>query len=313
MSTPLVQDAHHSLPSVLRAELSLLGALHTVCCTPVASPLRVRTSWASLCLAGIYLCRCRVVDKDRHKRIRNFTMDSASLPVPVSPLARVVRAALYSHCSITSLRCLLREGLLRIASFCLAGGGGGSRPFSDAPEPRPLRFKIGLREMFSTRLPASAVALLGLLLALASVVLHRGHRGMEISLSRLWNERGTAKASEGSAVGPTAVVGDADGRRVQQLGRSQRRELFGRGGGGGGDSERRRARLAFFIMSSGDDAAKLELLLPEIYDRDNVYLVHVDAKAPQDQVPLSTNMPPSNELVGDDNNNHERVFLVGVQ
>lgn len=133
------------------------------------------------------------------------------------------------------------------------------------------------------------MSLLGLLLALASVVLHSGNRGLEISLSRWWkdNSRGTPKASD-------AAVGDSDSTTTGHVGRSQGRKLFGWGGGGGdgggddgGDGERRRARLAFFIMSSGDDAAKLELLLPEIYHPDNVYLVHVDAKAPQDQVQQS--------------------------
>lgn len=136
------------------------------------------------------------------------------------------------------------------------------------------------------------MSLLGLLLALVSVVLHsgnRGNRGLEISVSRWWkdNSRGTPKASD-------AAFGDSDSTTTGHVGRSQGRKLFGWGGGGGdgggddgGDGERRRARLAFFIMSSGDDAAKLELLLPEIYHPDNVYLVHVDAKAPQDQVQQS--------------------------
>eukprot|EP00752_Nemacystus_decipiens_P018205 g16334.t1 len=133
--------------------------------------------------------------------------------------------------------------------------------------------------MSCARLPASAVALLGLLLALASVVLNSGNCGLQISLSRLCNvsNRGTAKASD-------AAVGVSDSTTVGKVGGGRGRKLFSWGrGSGGSNGERRRARLAFFIMSSGDDAAKLELLLPEIYHKDNVYLVHVDAKAPQDQ------------------------------
>lgn len=166
-------------------------------------------------------------------------------------------------------------------------------PFSKCPEARrPGRqARLLAREMSCPRLPVSAVALLGLLLAFASVVLHRGNRCLEISLSRLWGDsisRGPAKASD------DAAVGENTRRRVEQLGRNQRRDLFGWGGGGGGGGgdggggARRRVRLAFLIMSSGDDVAKLELLLPEIYHPDNVYLVHVDAKAPQDQVQQST-------------------------
>ena len=42
----------------------------------------------------------------------------------------------------------------------------------------------------------------------------------------------------------------------------------------------RRARLAFLVLCSGKDVGRLQLLLPEIYHPDNIYLVHVDAKTP---------------------------------
>lgn len=42
----------------------------------------------------------------------------------------------------------------------------------------------------------------------------------------------------------------------------------------------RKARLAFLVLCSGKDVGRLQLLLPEIYHPDNIYLVHVDAKTP---------------------------------
>ena len=147
---------------------------------------------------------------------------------------------------------------------------------------------------------ALATALLGLLLALASVVLHSRTNGTDTaSLSGIWSRharrrtREPAKASDAAA----AAVG-GDGTGTGELDRRPHRGLFGRGGGGGGggnDAEPRRARLAFLILSSGDDLGKLELLLPEIYHPDNVYLVHVDAKTPPEQVctPSATSRPGS--------------------
>ena len=63
------------------------------------------------------------------------------------------------------------------------------------------------------------------------------------------------------------------------------RELSGQPGGEG-----RRARLAFLVLCSGKDVGRLQLLLPEIYHPDNIYLVHVDAKTPAHAV--GTTRPP---------------------
>lgn len=111
------------------------------------------------------------------------------------------------------------------------------------------------------------------------------------SLSRrLWWSHGrsvpaTTEASDTWAVGDKIGVGQRrDLLNADGDGGSSSRGGGGGGGSGGGDVGERRARLAFLIMSSGDDILKLELLLPEISHPDNVYLVHVDAKTPQDQV-----------------------------
>lgn len=60
---------------------------------------------------------------------------------------------------------------------------------------------------------------------------------------------------------------------------ARHRELSGQLGGEG-----RRARLAFLVLCSGKDVGRLQLLLPEIYHPDNIYLVHVDAKTPSHAV-----------------------------
>lgn len=110
------------------------------------------------------------------------------------------------------------------------------------------------------RLLWSVAALLGCLLALAA--------GLFGSGSNSFWRAGVGIAS------PNAVVGSMRyGAAVPH------RELISSNSGGGKD-----ARLAFLIMSSGNDAGRLHLLLPEIYHPDNIYLVHVDAKAPAEKV-----------------------------
>lgn len=138
-------------------------------------------------------------------------------------------------------------------------------------------------EMFRPRSPV-LTSLSGLLLVFACGILYRANRrgGVDngsFSQQWFWTHRQSATASTLGA-SDNSAVGD-------NIGVGQHRDLLvvdGGGGGGVDDDEERRARLAFLIMSSGDDIFKLELLLPEIYHPDNVYLVHVDAKTPQDQV-----------------------------
>lgn len=105
----------------------------------------------------------------------------------------------------------------------------------------------------------------------------------------LYSDKGGAesKSSDGtsSVISPEHLRDNAAGS-IESLDNSQHRGLFGWGGKVGGSGSERKARLAFLILSSGDDVGKLELLLPEIYDQDNIYLVHVDAKAPPEQVCL---------------------------
>lgn len=69
-----------------------------------------------------------------------------------------------------------------------------------------------------------------------------------------------------------------DGSTSSSNGRPRHRELSNQSG------RNKRARLAYLILSSGNDIGKLHLLLPEIYHPDNIYLVHVDAKAPRQKV-----------------------------
>lgn len=142
-------------------------------------------------------------------------------------------------------------------------------------------------------MPALALAVLGLLLALVSVALHSGTSGTGSSLHVFWSRDTSRRRTRGPAKASDTAAAVGDGRGVGQPDGGRHRRLFGWGGGGGrdGNAEPRRARLAFLVMSSGDDIGKLELLLPEIYHPDNMYLVHVDAKTPPEQVrkPISPN------------------------
>ncbi|CAN0488199.1 unnamed protein product [Ectocarpus sp. 12 AP-2014] len=117
------------------------------------------------------------------------------------------------------------------------------------------------------------VGLLAVLLVFAGVTL-QGSWNVERSLCF------TSVASHPTASGSLAF-GDGKEEIGEINSSSQHRGLFDRGARDGGGE--RRARLAFLIMSSGDDIAKLSVLLPEIYHPDNIYLVHVDAKAPREQ------------------------------
>lgn len=47
---------------------------------------------------------------------------------------------------------------------------------------------------------------------------------------------------------------------------------------------RRPAKLAFLILSDGNDVDRMRHLLPAIYHPENIYLVHVDAKASPENV-----------------------------
>ncbi|CAM9260344.1 unnamed protein product [Choristocarpus tenellus] len=44
-----------------------------------------------------------------------------------------------------------------------------------------------------------------------------------------------------------------------------------------------KAKIAYLVLSNGLDAGKLQFLFSEIYHPDNIYLIHVDKKAPTDQ------------------------------
>lgn len=135
-----------------------------------------------------------------------------------------------------------------------------------------------LYEMFCSQRFMVVVGLLAALLVFAGVTL-QGSWNVERSLSFTSVDRSVASH-------PTASGSSAFGDGKKEIGEvsssSQHRGLFDRGARDGRGE--RRARLAFLIMSSGDDIAKLSVLLPEIYHPDNVYLVHVDAKAPREQV-----------------------------
>lgn len=51
-----------------------------------------------------------------------------------------------------------------------------------------------------------------------------------------------------------------------------------------GDGIQKRARVAYLIMCGGSDVERLNLLLPAIYHPDNIYLLHIDAKAQPEEV-----------------------------
>lgn len=76
----------------------------------------------------------------------------------------------------------------------------------------------------------------------------------------------------------TAPSRDNRSRRMQNgPGVTAKRNTDGNGTG-------KQAKLAFLILSDGRDVGRLHLLLPAIYHPDNIYLVHVDAKAPPQNV-----------------------------
>ncbi|CAN0400869.1 unnamed protein product, partial [Ectocarpus fasciculatus] len=130
--------------------------------------------------------------------------------------------------------------------------------------------------MFYSRRFMVGVGSLASLLVFVGVTL-QGGGDVQSSLSFESVVRSVAShptASGSSAVGDGKEIGEPNSS-------SQHRGLFDRSAHDGRGE--RRARLAFLIMSSGDDIAKLSVLLPEIYHQDNIYLVHVDAKAPPEQ------------------------------
>lgn len=73
-----------------------------------------------------------------------------------------------------------------------------------------------------------------------------------------------------------SVVGDYYPRRQED--RTDNRNLVSENG------IQKRARVAYFIMCGGSDVERLNLLLPAIYHPDNIYLVHIDAKAQPEEV-----------------------------
>lgn len=113
------------------------------------------------------------------------------------------------------------------------------------------------------RLLGAAAALLGCLLALVVGLLPSVGGGRSALFGR--TDVGDPKAG-----GYSDVVGSGRSLHLNSNGFSGR--------------ARKKTRIAYLIMASGDDAGRLQLLLPEIYHPDNIYLVHVDAKTPTGKV-----------------------------
>ncbi|CAN0074199.1 unnamed protein product [Ectocarpus sp. 6 AP-2014] len=156
--------------------------------------------------------------------------------------------------------------------------------------------------MFCSQRFMVVVGLLAALLVFAGVTLQSSWN-VERSLSFTSVDRSVASHRTPSG---SSAFGDGKKEIGEVNSSSQHRGLFDQGARDGRGE--RRARLAFLIMSSGDDIAKLSVLLPEIYHPDNIYLVHVDAKAPREQTekirevvranfPAADGRPPNGRLL----------------
>lgn len=135
-------------------------------------------------------------------------------------------------------------------------------------------------EMVSITRPFGAVAALVFVLVLATGMMSSGVDGGSFRLRSFFRPslfgliaNGNSKTTTGEH--GASAVGDYP---RHQEDRTNNRYLASE------DGMQERARVAYFIMCGGSDVGRLNLLLPAIYHPDNIYLVHVDAKATPEEV-----------------------------
>lgn len=106
------------------------------------------------------------------------------------------------------------------------------------------------------------------------------HRCSKDAASHLSRARGSSQVEASGRNGLRPVESGRDRRRrLNEADEVEEKQQQDEGAQG-----RKKARLAILILSDGEDIDRLHLMLPQIYDPDNIYLVHVDAKTPPEKV-----------------------------